>query len=137
MAVQRFQVLLADPEAAVRATAASTHEHPELLATFVAKQLAAMAGRSAGGASSSRKNSTKVRAAIRQAIKALPPHHPNTTFVIMDRIAREPHVYGVKEAPCEDTVRAELRLMQIESKPVPASLPTKPIASYSSTRSSA
>ena len=100
------------------------------VAEYLSRALAASAARAAAAASSSRKHSEKLRSAIRLACGALPLDHANTPFAIMDRIDRRPHAYGLEVGPSEDTVRAELRAMQTERKPVPASLPSTLTAAY-------
>lgn len=125
--------LLNERESVLSAILASTYAHPLALAAFVDAKLTALAARAAAGARSSRKHSEKLRAAIRLACGGLSPHNPYTANAIMIRIDRRPTYFGVKAAPSEETVRAELLQMKKESKPVPVSLPQSQSGFYHST----
>ena len=101
--------------------------------TWLAAQLSASEAQADAGRASNLKRSEKVRAGIRRAVGPWKPENGATFVWTKQRLQRDFEGYGLKRMPSDDTIKDELRQMQIALVPLPEPRSQHSFSIYSST----
>ncbi|RTL30704.1 MAG: hypothetical protein EKK47_10400 [Burkholderiales bacterium] len=127
------KAFLHDRKEIVQVILGTTYQHKAELAAYMDRMLATSLQRQEVALALTLRRSNEKRQAIRQAAAKVDMGSTNALREVMDHLASQPDQFGLRQSPCDEVVRAEVRMLQVNTISVLKSLPLQLSSTYPST----